>query len=329
MINTLHEQMRLQTNDYSDIEDVFRIDTGLNLAKISRDTSAIKSLQTNESVSVIIPSYNGHSTITKMLSNLVHQTFQGFEVVIVDDGSDQPIEDAVEVDDRARFPLKIVRQNVNEGRSYTRNTGLLAAEGTTVVFVDDDIMFDSDFIAHHAIRQARTDGCLFLGFKETINIDDIGEGYDRAPDYKKDWRYSIKVDGNFWSYNVHDLTPPPEQRSYKLLDETDYFKRLGYGAMIGYWDLAATASSHSMSVKRVDALRVGGFPEHKFDGWGFEDNAFGAKLIGDGKYVVPCLDTTYFHVHHPESSAAIARRHSAMGPNTQAYRNLLNSPAGS
>ena len=87
-------------------------------------------------VSVIIPYYNKINYIFDTLDSLKVQTFKNFEVIIVDDGSDEKLENFVNLDDYD-FSLRIITQ-ANKGLSGARNTGLLNSNGLLISFLDAD-----------------------------------------------------------------------------------------------------------------------------------------------------------------------------------------------
>ncbi|MFZ9939541.1 MAG: glycosyltransferase family 2 protein [Bacteroidia bacterium] len=85
--------------------------------------------------SVVIPQYNRAHRIKNTISSVLEQTYQDFEIIIVDDGSKdnpQPIIEAIG-DPRIRY---IYQQNA--GASAARNKGIDHAKGTYVAFLDSD-----------------------------------------------------------------------------------------------------------------------------------------------------------------------------------------------
>ena len=84
--------------------------------------------------SVIIPVYNREDLIHEALDSVFAQTFQDFEVIVVDDGSTDGTVDAVHA---YPAPVRIIEQE-NAGPGMARNTGIEAAEGTYVAFLDSD-----------------------------------------------------------------------------------------------------------------------------------------------------------------------------------------------
>jgi len=85
-------------------------------------------------VSVIIPAYNAKATVDNTLASLALQTFQDFEVVIVDDGSQDGTADYV----RERYPQVRVLTQENAGPAAARNYGVMQSQGEWLAFLDAD-----------------------------------------------------------------------------------------------------------------------------------------------------------------------------------------------
>ncbi len=318
---TLFEFIQAQSNDYSREENRFLGATGLSLTLLD-DLNAVKASLSVET-SVIISAYEGHRTLPLMLQRLGQQSIKNFEVIIVDDGSPHTMFPVVEAAEPT-FPVKYVREVVNEGRSFTRNTGMLMADGTNLIFTDQDIIFDNEFVERLALKQAHTSDSVFLGFKEDIELDDLQPGL--TANYRSDWRNSIVAQSDFLMLGrPGSQALGPQDRTYRILDETDNLKTLGNGSVIGFWDLSATVISHGVSVGRDAAVMSGGFPEVGFDGWGAQDIAFGARLIGQGNFIIPSLDTAYFHINHERYSGSRKKEMEELIRNMASYRALLDS----
>lgn len=85
-------------------------------------------------VSVVIPAYNARRRIAVPLRSLQRQSFQNFEVVVVDSGPDSCAETAMRVDSR----VMIVRSPQRLGRGAARNRGIGEARGDFIAFMPDD-----------------------------------------------------------------------------------------------------------------------------------------------------------------------------------------------
>ena len=89
--------------------------------------------QPNQTVSVIIPTYNHAHFLPDALSSVLTQTRPADEIIVVDDGSCDNPGAVIE-----RFPgVRLIKQE-NRGRSAARNTGLWNANSSHVVFLDAD-----------------------------------------------------------------------------------------------------------------------------------------------------------------------------------------------
>lgn len=94
-------------------------------------------------VSIIIPCYNHARFLSRAIDSVLGQTFSDWEVIVVDDGStDNTHEVATQfADQRVRY----VHQE-NQGLSAARNTGILAAKGEYLAFLDADDEWECRFL---------------------------------------------------------------------------------------------------------------------------------------------------------------------------------------
>lgn len=101
-------------------------------------------------VSVIIPMYNASDTIIHTLESVRNQTFQDFEIIIVDDGCTDNSADLVFSfrEQNEGLNIKILRQ-LNAGVSAARNTGIKAANGAWIALLDSD----DEWLPHKLERQ--------------------------------------------------------------------------------------------------------------------------------------------------------------------------------
>ena len=112
-------------------------------------------------ISVVIPLYNKEASIKQSLMSVLSQSYQDFEVVIVDDGStDNSVAKVEEIQDSR---IRLIRQE-NGGPSKARNTGVKNAKGEWILFLDaDDEMLSGALDFFSKKIQKHTDVDMFLG----------------------------------------------------------------------------------------------------------------------------------------------------------------------
>ncbi|XMO87152.1 glycosyltransferase family A protein [Algibacter sp. AS12] len=114
--------------------------------------------------SVIIPLYNKENYIADTLNSVLTQTFQDFEIIIINDGStDNSLNIVEQIKDRR---IKIF-SNKNRGLSYTRNYGIHRAKSDFVAFLDADDLWMEDYLetAHKLILSFKDYNAFVTNYK--------------------------------------------------------------------------------------------------------------------------------------------------------------------
>jgi glycosyltransferase involved in cell wall biosynthesis len=96
----------------------------------------------NPRVSVIIPTYNHRDFIPNTLESVFSQTFEDYEIIMVNDGSPDKVGEYLRPLAEAGR-INYIEQ-ANQGQAAARNRGLAAARGEFVAFLDDDDMWQPD-----------------------------------------------------------------------------------------------------------------------------------------------------------------------------------------
>lgn len=93
--------------------------------------------------SVVIPLYNKGVHIVDALKSVLNQTYQDFEVIVVDDGS---TDDSFKWADSVRSEKIHIYQQENQGVAVARNTGIEKSEGEYIAFLDADDIWHEDYL---------------------------------------------------------------------------------------------------------------------------------------------------------------------------------------
>jgi len=118
-------------------------------------------------ISVVIPTYNPAQYLREALDSALSQTYGNREIIVVDDGS-------TDGTPKVLLPylghITYLRQ-ANAGVSAARNTGIRAARGEWVAFLDDDDLWHPDKIARQVAAAGGDSGCV-ASFTDRMELAD-------------------------------------------------------------------------------------------------------------------------------------------------------------
>ena len=129
--------------------------------------------------SVIIPCYNSEKFIEKAIFSIINQTYDNWELIIVNDGStdnsQQIIDKIIKTNKSKNIFCKVID---NSGPSTARNVGLKMATGDYVCFLDSDDEYDNNLL--HILNEIDSDfDICFWGWKDILEdgtiIDRVGD----------------------------------------------------------------------------------------------------------------------------------------------------------
>lgn len=187
--------------------------------------------QSNPLVSVVLPTYKRPAAANRAVTSVLNQTHRPIELIVIDDHSPQPVADTLQPIDADGVQVTTIRHEENRGGNAARNTGIEAATGEFIAFLDDDDEWlpeklerqvaaidreDAGF-AYTAIRNVGPDGemisitsssnsgrvtkqLLFGNFIGTFSavmarrsvIEQAGSLDERLPSWQ-DWEYYVRL----------------------------------------------------------------------------------------------------------------------------------------
>jgi glycosyltransferase involved in cell wall biosynthesis len=121
-------------------------------------------------VSVILPAYNVERYIAQSIASVLAQSWEDLELLVIDDGGHDRSADIARTTPDAR--VRVISQH-NRGLAGARNTGIRAAQGEYLAFLDaDDMWLPNKLALHVAHLDARPD--VGLSYSASAFMDDAG-----------------------------------------------------------------------------------------------------------------------------------------------------------
>jgi len=148
-------------------------------------------------VSVIMPTYNRPEMLRTAIQSVLNQTFQDFEIIVVNDAG----EDANFVIKAFNSPkISYIRHETNKGLAAARNSGILAARGKYIAYLDDDDIFYPEHLAT-LVQRLESDGS-FVAYTDAHRVhleerDGITTVVGRDLPYSMDFDYQRILFENF------------------------------------------------------------------------------------------------------------------------------------
>lgn len=133
---------------------------------------------TSPAISVIVPTRNRPHLLQVALASIMAQHFDNYEVIVIDDGSDETHRGACPTltefgDSRFRLHLLGTPGQHGSGPSVIRNIGLALARGEVITFLDDDdFWIDTDHLARMiSVFQGATPADAYIGRQQAMRTD--------------------------------------------------------------------------------------------------------------------------------------------------------------
>ena len=247
-------------------------------------------------VSVIVPSYQTSTeTLARTLAALECQVYPRdlFEVVIVDDGSDPPVERPPV----SSIDVRVVRQERRGfGIARARNTGARAAAHPILLFLDSDMLPEAGWMTAHARWHHVVDDALTAGFTAYVAMHGIDAAtIKHRPGSLKDLFTGQAVDPPWVEGHMirtNDLTSRDDDP---------------------FWGMGG----NNFGIAKNFYHLVGGSDE-SFARWGMEDTELAYRVYTRGGLIVPAREAFAWH----------QGRKRAVGPDTESKRRSLRLQHG-
>lgn len=228
--------------------------------------------------SIVIPYYNKPYEIRLILKAFTRQDYpkDRFEIVIVDDGSDEPLHDLVET---YKEQLHINYQPLGRIgiRGLVRNTGAEKASADRLLFLDSDMIPERDFISQFDRALEENKNRVVMGWRYCLF------------DYEKEYIDEEVIENNFEI--LSSQVGLPDGRIIAV----EHQQRTGRSTQ-GNW---RQLHSHSFAMYKDLFFSVNGFDEEFSRNWGAEDVELGYRLEKAGAEIIFNTKALSYHIEHP------------------------------
>ena len=267
----------------------------------------------NMNLSIVVPTYNKVERLEIMLKSLYLQKYTDgkFEVVIIDDGTDETLAMSVKGLQNI-YPFRYFYTE-NKGRAYARNCGIEMARYKTIVFVDDDVVLSPDFMYTHGRAQKKVPQIIHGEIKHFIYsyvFKDPVRGilYAHEERLQKKESYvnfliekckALSVPGDFENLYKKSIYMNLEKKIKKIFEQNDDAMK---------W-VSFTGGNVSCPVKWLE--EVNGFDEKFGTKWGCEDLELGYRLKKAGRVFGYMQGAAVCHINHEKKNAVAEHKVSA------------------
>ncbi|MCF0124846.1 MAG: glycosyltransferase [Clostridia bacterium] len=229
-------------------------------------------------VSILITYYNKEYELSLILEALLLQTiiYENFEIVIVDDGSDNSIKHLITDYETKGLCIIFVRIAHGGNRAYNRSLAVSHSTGEYLIFLDADMIPSPTFIEKHLDNLVLSDTQVSLGFRNLL-INFPRELI--TPEILKN-NFSI----------IENLPHCLDERVPLVYAHKKLKLNLSKAWFMAY--------SHNIALKRSLYEKITGFDENFRFGWGVEDIDFAYQLYKAGASFVYDKDISLFHIPH-------------------------------
>lgn len=129
-------------------------------------------------VSIIIPSFNSESTISRAIESIVNQSYSNLEIIIVDDSSkDSTLSILKNYKDKDKR-IRVISSSTNYGPFVCKNYGLKIANGDFFTFHDSDDYCAKDYVLNSYLNLVNTKSKVsYVGSQTTFDEETIKHGW--------------------------------------------------------------------------------------------------------------------------------------------------------
>lgn len=236
-------------------------------------------------ISVVMPIYNVEKHLEKAIESVLAQTFQNFEIILVDDCSPDSCPQICDAYVSKYEKISVIHHEKNKGLSGARNTGLDVAKGEYIWFMDSDDYVDSDLFQHvyEAEQKNPAEVTVFGLTEEYYEQDDTLHHTQQVYTQERYYKSKEELREAIIDLEVKTLYGYAWNKFYKL----DYLRRIGlrYENITLIEDILFNVK-YCMNIEKMNVLSITPYHYNKR-----MDNSLTSKFV-----------PTYYELHRERIS---------------------------
>lgn len=231
-------------------------------------------------ISVVMPIYNVEKHLKTAINSVLEQSFQDFELILVDDCSPDKCPSICDEYALKYDKISVIHHEKNKGLSEARNTGLEVANGEYIWFMDSDDYVELDLFEkiYSSIQKNRADVVTFGLIEEYYNQDDTLHHTHAVCPVERYYDTKEELRKNIIDLEVQTLYGYAWNKFYRL----DYLKTIGlkYEIVTLIEDILFNVK-YCMNIEKMNVLAITPYHYNKR-----MDNSLTAKFV-----------PTYYELH--------------------------------
>ena len=149
-------------------------------------------------VSIVMPAYNSGKTISESVNSIIAQTYEDWELIVIDDGSADETPEIISSFAKQDKRIRFLQNDKNSGVSYTRNRAVRMAEGEWIAFLDSDDLWRPEKLEKQmALVKEHPD--MVVCYTASSFIDDNGDPYGYVMPAVEELNYETLLRKNLMS----------------------------------------------------------------------------------------------------------------------------------
>ena len=201
--------------------------------------------------SIILPSFNRSDVISQTIQSVIYQTYENWELIIVDDGSTDNTKKIVDEIKNTESRIKYIYQQ-NEERSSARNNGINNAKGDFICFIDSDDLYDENHlkIINETIRKSNDENAIYITGQSVLENGKIKKlPFEKIESQSTEFFFSNTIITGRIAISSKILNEFKFNTRFTISEDTDLFVRIACS-----YPKVIQIEEHTQNVKRCSRM---------------------------------------------------------------------------